>query len=73
LSPAAYSAATLKVPADMLGWMLGACFAGMLAVAAGALGLYVIARADGRGIFTVGRRNPTAALPKASGTAPNGR
>jgi hypothetical protein len=63
----------LEVPADMLGWMLGACFAGMLAVAAGALGLHVIARADGRGIFTVGRRNPTAALPKASGTAPNGR
>ena len=43
----------LEVPADMLGWMLGACFAGMFAVAAGALGLYVIARAEGRGILTV--------------------
>jgi hypothetical protein len=43
----------LEVPADMLGWMLGACFAGVLAVAAGALGLYLIARAEGRGILTV--------------------
>jgi hypothetical protein len=62
----------LEVPADMLGWMLGACFAGMFAVAAGALGLYVIARAEGRGIFTVGPPYPTAALPKASGAFPNG-
>ena len=50
----AYPAAMLEVPADMLGWMLGACFAGVLAVAAGALGLYLIARAEGRGILTVG-------------------
>jgi hypothetical protein len=62
----------LEMPADMVGWMLGACFAGALAVAAGALGLYLIARAEGRSIFTVGPPYPTAALPKASGTAPNG-
>jgi len=52
--------------------MLGACFAGALAVAAGALGLYLIARAEGRGILTVGPPYPTAALPNASGTLPNG-
>jgi hypothetical protein len=42
----------LEVPADMLGWMLGACFAGLFAIAAGALGLYVIARAEGRTLVT---------------------
>jgi len=51
----------LEVPADVLGWMLGACFAGVLAIAIGALGLYLIARAEGRSIFAVGPLYPTAA------------
>jgi hypothetical protein len=38
----------LEVPVDMIGLMLGVCFAGMFAVVAGALGLCLIARVEGR-------------------------
>jgi len=48
----------LEIPGDMLGWTLGACLAGVLAIAIGALGLCLIARAEGRGILTVGPPTP---------------